>query len=492
MIMSLIAIPIVAGLAAYLFNSNRLARLLLVLAACAHFVVSCLCMAGRKSPEFGGWLELDATGSFFLCVTSLVFLAVSAQTAFWLERERRIAHSGGDSAHRGEKRMPERIFIPFLLLFLSTMTLVVSSRHFGLLWVAVEATTLASAPLICFHRSNRSLEAMWKYLLICSVGIGLALFGSLLLSVAGQFREAGEGPGLSLSALLADAGSLHQGWLKTAFIFILAGYGAKMGLAPFHTWLPDAHSEAPSTVSALLSGSLLNCAFLGILRMRQVCVAAGLEDFCGGMLVAFGILSIFIAAVFIVGQADYKRLLAYSSVEHMGIAALGVGIGGAGVTGSMIHVLNHSMSKAMLFMLAGNVLMFYGTRAVSGVGGMMRTVPRTGVLWLLGLLAITGTPPFGLFISEFGILKAALRDGFAWTSAAYLILLAVAFAGMSAAFLKMALGERQSDIPSGPSVSEGFGLIASPAALCALTLVLGVWMPPALSGVIEAVVRELG
>ncbi len=491
----LIGFPLLAALLAYRLNSNRAARAILALSALAHFCISAYCLVKPPELESRYWLGLDPAGAFFLFMTSLLFLAVSLHSAFWLERERAIAHSGGDAAHKGAVKMPERIFIPCLLLFLSTMTLVVCSRHFGLLWVAVEATTLASAPLICFQRTNRSLEAMWKYLLICSVGIGLALFGSLMLSVAGQFG--GPEPGLSLASLMENAGHLHHGWLKTAFVLLLVGYGVKMGLAPFHTWLPDAHSEAPSIVSALLSGSLLNCAFLGILRAREVCVAAGLELFCQKLLIALGLLSLLVAAAFIVRQADYKRLLAYSSVEHMGIAAIGAGIGGEGLFGSLYHLMNHTLAKGMLFMLAGNILMRYGTRSVHEVKGVLRALPGTGALWLLGLLAITGTPPFGLFISEFAILKAALKGGHYFTAIAFLALLGVAFAGLAYVFLNMAFGARPERFHDGSPLessvrNDRFAVLAAPAALCLLAILLGVWLPAPLSELLHLITRTLG
>ena len=493
-IAGLVALPLLAAGISYSLNSNRAARILLIVGAGFHLLFSMLCLVGEPFAEVGDWLALDAPGSLFLLITSVLFMAAAVQTAVWLGRDRQLGVNGYDKAHQGSGRMPERIFVPCMLAFLSMMTLVICSRHFGILWVSVEATTLASAPLICFHRSDRSLEAMWKYLLVCSVGIGLALFGSMLLAAAGKF--AGD-VGLGLDELLTAAPALHQGWLKMAFVFMLAGYGAKMGLAPFHTWLPDAHSEAPATVSALLSGSLLNCAFLAMLRIREVCIAAGIGDFCQPFLIALGLLSLLVAAAFIVGQLDFKRLLAYSSVEHMGIAALGIGIGGDAVFGSVYHLLNHSLTKGMLFMLAGNLLLRYGTRNIADVRGAIKASPWTGALWLAGLLAITGTPPFGLFISEFTILSAAMKGGYFIVAALYLLLLAVAFAGLSLAFLRMAFGA-----PSPHLAAQGAGetalrsespwLVAAPLTLGLATLVLGVWLPAPLGRLINAVMLTLG
>ena len=293
--------------------------------------------------------------------------------------------------------------------------------------------------MIYFHRHHRSLEATWKYLLICSVGIALALLGNFFVAVAA--RSAG-GPmiHLTIDDLVAHAGSLNPLWLKAAFLFFLVGYGTKMGLAPLHTWLPDAHSEAPSVVSALLSGALLNCAFLTILRTHSLLSAADLAAFSSDLLVLFGLISMVVAAVFILGQADFKRMLAYSSVEHMGILALGIGIGGAATFGAMLHAVNHSLTKAMLFLAAGNILALYRTKSTTRVRGVLRTLPATGVLWLAGFLAIVGSPPFGPFLSELTILKGVLDAGRPLVAAAYLSALAVVFVGMATIFLRMAYG----------------------------------------------------
>jgi hydrogenase-4 component F len=226
------------------------------------------------------------------------------------------------------KNEPESVCTGGILLLLAAMTLAILSRHLALQWVAIEATTLASAPLIYYHQNRRSLEAAWKYLILCSVGIAVALLGIFFLRMTIQDGS----HDLTLAALLERAGTLNHRWLSTAFIFMLVGYGTKMGLAPLHTWLPDAHSEAPSPVSAMLSGALLNCAFLGILRMQQICAAAGMASFGGDLLILFGLLHG--TGAFILRQTDSKRMLAYSSVEHMGILYSGRRLGGLGLFGS--------------------------------------------------------------------------------------------------------------------------------------------------------------
>jgi hydrogenase-4 component F len=285
--------------------------------------------------------------------------------------------------------------------------------------------------------------------------------------------------------------AMNPVWLKAAFILLLVGYGTKMGLAPMHTWLPDAHSEAPSVVSALLSGALLNCAFLGIIRAQQVCVAAGLGEFGRELLIVFGLVSMAFAAVFIVGQADFKRMLAYSSVEHMGILALGIGLGGAGAFGAMLHAVNHSFTKAMLFLVAGNILAAYETKSVSSIRGVRRVLPISGILWLVGFLAITGSPPFGLFASELTILKAAMDGGHGLVAIAYLFFLAVIFIGMATNFLAMSHGS-PSEGRFVSTVREPWTAVVSPLALALLVLMLGLYLPQTLRDSLMAAARGLG
>jgi hydrogenase-4 component F len=377
------------------------------------------------------------------------------------------------------------------------------SRHFGLLWVAVEATTLVSAPLIYFHRHHRSLEATWKYLLICSVGIAVALLGTYFLSAAGSES----GAGLTFSALALAAGKLDPAWLKAAFILLLVGYGTKMGLAPMHTWLPDAHSEAPSVVSALLSGALLNCAFLAILRIHGVMAGAGLGGFSADTLLVLGLVSMGAAAVFIIGQPDYKRLLAYSSIENMGILAVGIGIGGLGEWGSLYHALNHSLVKAALFFTAGNILAAYGTKKAADAKGIASTLPISGGLWIAGFLAITGAPPFGTFVSELSILRAALDRGAYWAAAGYLLALTVVFIGMASVIVHMAQGRARAAtdaaasaaeaMPAGalqprPRLREAAVSVIPPLVLLVASAALGFLVPDFLDSLIRESMRILG
>jgi len=333
MLWLILLVPTVAGLFCFISRSSSRCRYMLVLAALIHFLLV-VWHWFQKIPAFSSvWIGLDDTGLLFLSITSLLFLGSSFYTFGYLKAE--------DKGHRKDlkenilfKNSNICVFTGCLLLFLATMSLVTMSRHLGLMWVAIEATTLSSAPLIYFHRHHRSLEAVWKYILICSVGIALAMLGNFFIVVAGS-NSGITGPLLFMDELIANASKLNPTWLKAAFVLCLVGYGTKMGLAPMHNWLPDAHSEAPSSVSALLSGALLNCAFLVLLRIHVIMIAAGLGQTSRHLFMLLGLISLVFAAVFIIGQKDFKRMLAYSSVEHMGIIALGIGIGGIGVFGSI-------------------------------------------------------------------------------------------------------------------------------------------------------------
>ena len=493
MILLLVLVPTLAGLLSFAVSSYRVRRGLLLGTALVHAALTGYVWSHRAACAGNAWLAADAIGLLFLAITSLLFLAAAVYAVGYLSREGLAAKKDFEEGLIFTNQ-PEAVFTGCLLFFLATMTLVCLSQHLGLLWVAIEATTLASAPLIYYHRHHRSLEATWKYLLICSVGIALALLGTFFLVVAASPVQGGSAP-LFLRVLLRPDAPLQATWVHAAFIFLVVGYGTKMGLAPLHTWLPDAHSESPSVVSALLSGALLNCAFLGILRVFQVCAHAGEALFAQRILEGFGILSMVIAAAFIVGQPDYKRLLAYSSVEHMGILALGLGLGGGALFGTLLHAVNHSLTKGMLFLVAGNVLAAYQTKSCAQVRGLLRVLPVSGILWVGGFLAITGTPPFGPFISKFIILKSAFEQGHWVLAVAALAIMAVIFAGMAVIVLRMAQGEARPESPSGSGVGhsrERLGLVLPPALLGLAVVVLGLYVPASLEQVLHECAALLG
>jgi len=487
MIWALILIPFCASLLSLLIRSDNLRRYLLVGAAVGHSVIMTLSWTRNFLPILNGWFAIDLIAQLFLSISSFLFLMTSFYAVRYLKNEK---HDGKKDFEE-EKffvNAPEAVFTACLLMFLAMMTMVVSSQHFGILWVTMEATTLVTAPLIYFHRHHRSLEATWKYLLICSVGIAVSLLGNFFLAIAASAHNGVSIP-LMRSDLIASGSQLWTPWVKAAFIFFLVGYGTKMGLAPLHTWLPDAHSESPSLVSALLSGALLNCAFVGILRAFEVTAAAGQIAFAQDLLIMFGLVSMLFAAVFVIGQADYKRMLAYSSVEHMGILALGVGLGGTAVFGSMFHAINHSLTKAGLFLIAGNILAVYKTKNAADVRGVLSTIPASGLLWVAGILAITGFPPFGIFLSEFVILKAAIDQGRYAIVIAYLILLAIIFIGISAIALRMAQGK---SIKPVEVKSERTSSFLPSAILLTATLALGIYVPAHLNDVLHTIASLLG
>lgn len=473
---ALLALPFAAGLLAFILPKGFSRRGLWLATALGHTLLTTLCLVAPPPAAFGGWLDLDAPGKLFLSLVSILFLTASVYGIGYLRR-----------AEREEGHEPEKVFVGCLLFFLATMTLATVCQQMSLLWIAIEATTLSSAPLIYFHRNAHSLEAVWKYLLVCSVGIALALMGTFCLALADGERESST---LMVGELVRLGKLLNPAWMKASFILLLVGYGTKMGLAPLHTWLPDAHSEAPSPVSALLSGALLNCAFLGIFRGLQICNAAGLHTFAHGLLLTFGILSMLTAGMFLLRSSDFKRMLAYSSVEHMGILSVGIGLGGAGISAGLLHAVNHSLTKAMLFLVAGNIVTAYRTKSINRVQGMLRKIPVSGVLWLAGFFAITGSPPFGTFLSEFAILRAAAAGGHGWIMTAYLALLALAFAGMAGAFLHMAQGADENSITHPPD-KEGLLQTIPPLLLGLVVLSLGIYVPTQLTGVIDLAARML-
>jgi hydrogenase-4 component F len=424
-------------------------------------------------PALGGWLAIDSLGLVVLSLVSVLFFVLAAYAVGYL---------------RVENPRGGRLFVSCLLAFLAAASLVVLSHQMGLLWVGLEATTLAVAPLIFHRHDRRSLEAVWKYLVISSVGIALALLGMFFLATS---QVGGGTPGrlLVLEDLVAQAPALSPAWLKAAFVFLLVGFGTKMGLAPMHTWKPDTYGEAPPLVGGLMAGALTSCAFLGIARIVEVTAAAGLAEFVRPLLIGFGLLSLLVAAVFMVAQNDIKRLLAYSSVEHMGLLVLGLGVGGVGTYGTVLHLINNGLAKGLLFLAVGNVVLATGTSYAPRIHGILRSRSVTGGLLVIGLFAVTGSPPFGLFLSEFTILSGAVRGGHPWVAAAMLVLLAVIFIGMATVILEVTYGEPDLALPK---ARESGWLLGGPLALAAGVLLLGLYIPAALHVVIARAAASLG
>ncbi|MCX7872256.1 MAG: proton-conducting transporter membrane subunit [Verrucomicrobiae bacterium] len=487
MIATLLLVPFFCGVIAF-FTRRKATRLALLLGGAGiHSAITVFAWEKTPEPVSGAWLALDSTGLLFLSITSFLFFLIAIYEIGYLKEISN--HENGDNAGNHSLPIsPEGVFIGCQLLFLSAMTLVILSQHFGLIWVAIEATTLASAPLIYFHRNSHSLEATWKYLLICSIGIALALLGIFFLSIS-AFSPRDSSISLVFQDLIANADKLDSKWLKAAFILIVVGYGTKMGLAPLHTWLPDAHSESPSVISAMLSGVLLNCAFLGIFRFYEVCVKSGLFAFANEILILFGLASLIVAAVFIIGQSNFKRLLAYSSVEHMGLLALGIGLGGTGVYGSMLHAVNHSVTKAMLFLMSGVILSIYQSKKVADVRGIFSVSQWIGLLWIAGFLSIAGSPPFGVFVSEFTIIKTAFDNGKTLVGIIALAMLGVIFIGMASIFIKMSTGVPRSEDENIKLSKLCPTMVLTPTALLLISLTLGFYIPSPLNNLLLKISR---
>jgi hydrogenase-4 component F len=467
----LVAFPLAMAALAFAVPSNRWRPWLLPIGAAVHLalVVTALSQP-RDVPAswFGGWLILDALGKLVLGYLSSFFFLCSL-------------YAPGYLALRSERS--NRVICSNLFASLSMMTLVTLSHHLGLMWVAMEATTLASAPSLYFNHNPRSLEATWKYLVLCSVGLALALLGSLFLAYSSL--KAGSESTLLFDQLVKDASHLSPPWLHAAFVLLFIGYGTKMGLAPMHTWKPDAYGEAPGLVGALLAGGVTSCAFLAILRVYQIGRAGSEAEFARGAMIAIGLFSMAVAAVFMVRQRDFKRMLAYSSVEHMGILVLGIGIGGAAVFGALLHLINNGLTKGVLFLSSGNIHRAYESKFVDDVRGAIRRVPLSGTMFLAGFIAITGSPPFGPFVSEFTIVNEAFSSGQFFVAGGFLALLCVVFFGIGSAVLAVVQGEPPIDAPVNgfhDSVSTGAPVVL----FMILVLLLGVYIPPPL----EALLRD--
>ncbi|WP_378953492.1 hydrogenase 4 subunit F [Pelosinus sp. sgz500959] len=361
-------------------------------------------------------------------------------------------------------------------LFVFTMMSVLLVENLGLLWVAVEATTLASALLVAFYFNHSALEAAWKYVMVCTVGICLALLGTILLYYAQVNVAGGELQALSWLELKKIGAQLDPAIAKLAFIFILIGYGTKAGLAPMHTWLPDAHSQAPSPVSGLLSGALLSCAVYAVMRNLIIVQAVVNREFLYYLLIGFGVFSIVIAIPFILVQHDIKRLLAYSSVEHMGIIILGIGIGvPQAVYGALLHMINHAIAKSALFYMAGTIIQEYQTKHIARIRGLVKAMPLIGALFIMTILAITGTPPFGIFISKLIVIKGAFESGWVVLGVLVLFLLAGIFAGMMYYCLSMSFGAK----PKSRAATVSIDKLAYVAMVISVGLVAvtGVYIP---------------
>ncbi len=469
-----VTLPLLGALIAWLIPDNRLRPFVLPVFALPHLAMTFFMVITSPPPSHEGWIYLDPLGKLVLITISILFTICAVYAVGYL---------------RYRKERPNRILCVGLLVCLSAMTLVSVSQNLGLLWVALETTTVTMAPLIYFNRNARSIEATWKYLLICSVGIAVALFGLFLLAYSTLVAK--QDVTLLLSSLIEDAPRLHAGWRHTAFIFLLVGFGTKMGLAPLHTWKPDAYGEAPGLVGALLAGGLVNCAFLALLRVYQIAMASTEADSFRGTLLAMGLISMGFAAVFMARQSDMKRMLAYSSVEHVGILALALGLGKGALFGALLHMINNGLTKGVLFLSSGNIHRAYNSKSTAFVRGALRRTPWSGGLFLAGFLAITGSPPFAPFISEFTIVSSAFVQGNTWTGVLFLLFLAVIFIGMASTVLPLVMGR----VPAGvdrTGYRDSAATVLPLLALMGVILLMGLWIPLPLQGLLQDAAKLLG
>jgi hydrogenase-4 component F len=408
--------------------------------------------------EAGRYLRADGLSSIFLFNIAFISFLV-------------LVYASGFLRHTGEGRFSSpRWFYALVFLFLFTMISVCLSANLGLMWIMMEGTTLASALLVGFYNTKGAVEAGWKYLVVCTVGIAFALFGTIVLYLAAF--KAGMNPGAALDWVsLMDVVS-RKGFdphlLKLAFAFVMVGYGTKIGLVPMHSWLPDAHAEAPTPISALLSAVLLNCAVYALLRYVTIVSRGVGPSFPHTLLLIFGLVSMMTAGLLILVQRNLKRLLAYSSVEHMGIIAVGLGLGGPlALFGALLHIFNHSVAKSLLFFSAGNVRQNFDTLRMDGINGMARTLPQTSAALVIGSVAIAGLPPFSLFVSEFAILSAAFAQAHYLVAGLFLAVLSIVLGGFAHHVLHL-LGGEPKRVPARAKLLPSEYTVMGIAAICLL------------------------
>lgn len=402
-ILILLLSPILASAVALLMRrSQKAIEAFSFLSAATQVVVSLfiaytVVLGGEYT--FLSYFTVDSLTAIYILITSVVGLAAVGYNIGYVREEVAREIIGLGRARQS--------FI-FINLFLLAMFLAITTTNPIITWIAIEATTLSTVFLISFYNKPTAIEAAWKYLVINSVGLMLAFLGTIIfLASATPFMHSDF---ITWQQILSVSLRLNPDVIKIAFIFLLIGYGTKVGLAPMHSWLPDAHSQAPSPISAILSGALLNIALLPILRFKIVTDATlGSGTFTQNLFIFFGVISIILASFAIYKQKSFKRLLAYSSIEHEGVILLGFGFGGLGIYAGLLHMVYHSLAKSSMFLLSGNILLKYDSTKIKNVINMMGLLPKTGILFIIGFFALTGMPPFGLFLTEFYIILAGIK-----------------------------------------------------------------------------------
>lgn len=482
----LILIPLLAGLLC-LVTGSRVWWERVNLAAFA-VVAGLALLLGRNVMEqgrvaaLGGFLQADALSALVVGVTAFVALVCAIYAIGYFRRdleENRIS----------QKQL--RLYYVLTPIFVCAMLLAPLADNLGVMWVAIESTTLASVLLVTFYNQKTSFEAGWKYVIIGSVGISLALFGTVVTySSAVGVLGSHTSQGMSWSVLVEIADKFNPTSMRLAFVLILLGYGTKAGLAPMHTWKPDAYAEAPVPAAALLGAAFVNCAIYSIMRFDVLAEKCLGHEFPSQLLIGFGLFSILLAAPFVLVQRNFRRLLAYSSIDHAGIMVAALGFGGKlGALGAVLHMLFHGVTKPLLFFSAGNVQQDFGSPYFRKVRGVIHRLPWTGALFLVAAFAVTGVPPFSIFQSEFTVLSAALAADHGWGAALFTAGIVTIFIGFLLHMARMNLGA--SAEPSARSAECPWKLGAM-LLVAAVVAVLGLWLPAPLFNLVRGSAAILG
>jgi hydrogenase-4 component F len=478
----LLTIPLAAAVAVLALPA-RAAQAVTAVAGLASFglVTALVPAVSRRDLTFLGFVRIDALSVVFLLATGFLYAAVAVYCIGYLRGYQ-------DSASRRYARR----FSLGLNLFAWSMLAAPMMGNLALLWVAIEVTTVISALLVAIEGTDGSTEAAWKYILIASAGLSIALLGTIFMYYAGA-QVLGQHYNLAFAPLLHAAPRLPHTAVRLAFVLAVLGFGTKVGLFPVHTWLPDAHSEAPTPVSALLSGSLLAVSFYAILRYYQVAAGALGPRFPRDVLLVFGVASLLLAALYLLDQRDYKRLLAYSSVEHMGILAIGLSFGApVALAGVLLHVLAHAAAKGNAFMGAGVLVRKFGSKQISSVRGGLDLLPWSGPLFLAAILALSAMPPFGIFRSEFEIVAGGLSASRNIAAVILVVGVTVAFLGLSLATNRMLLTPRSGAATTALARGEPSAWMVVPVAVGLVALlVLGLHPPGELTGLLARAVTQL-
>jgi len=474
----LILIPLIAAAVCYLIKSIRSQYAISLTISALHLFSSFIIFIGWYKPNLPFFFSTDPLSKLFLLILSNVYFWVVLISFSYLKRP------VTSKAEAGKKYY-------FLLLnfYLFANAAAILSNHFGMYWVAAEATTLSVAPLIYYYRNGEALEAMWKYLFLVSVGIAFAFIGILFLTLSANGTTM-EGHQLFFSEFVKNATKLNPVWLKASFIFIFVGLSTKIGIAPMHSGDVDATSNAPSPIAALMSGSLRITALLGVMRIFQILTPTTSYEFAKLILIIGGLLSLAVAFIFMFKVNNYKRLLAYSSVEHLGIITLGIGVGGLAFAGAMYHVIFNSLNKMVLFFTAGNIHNRFKTREVNGVRAVINLLPWTGWLFLLSFFAISAIPPFGIFFSELMIFEGMLFSDKPWILAVTMFLLLFIFINMGRTLFQMLYGEKDEKTQQ---EKESFEIIHfAVIVLLILLIAIGIISPGILQENILSISKDFG